>query len=195
MPTIRCLRCAPQSGTLKYLYGITEEAPEGENLQAQASQAHEGESPQEAFALQVVTAPRASDFLGPRLEFAPSGRVGELPDLKLPVRLGGMTLPRQWSVLSVHVLSLSAVCVFATATVSVRPSTAATPPAAKPARALPVKRGAALDDSNRATPAADLTLETHGATQSRCASQFRRGRSFGRKRRSSTPRSRFTKKS
>ena len=41
-----------------HLYGITEKTPEGENLQAQAPQAHEGESPQEAFALQVVTAPR-----------------------------------------------------------------------------------------------------------------------------------------
>jgi hypothetical protein len=37
------------------IYGITEETPEGENLQAQAPQAHEGESPQEASALQVVS--------------------------------------------------------------------------------------------------------------------------------------------
>ena len=42
------------SGTLKYLYGLPEETPQSENLQAQAPQAHEGESPQEAFALQVV---------------------------------------------------------------------------------------------------------------------------------------------
>ena len=58
---IRCLHCAPQNAELlTHLYGIPEEAPEGENLQAQAPQAHEGESPQEAFALQVVTAPRVS---------------------------------------------------------------------------------------------------------------------------------------
>jgi hypothetical protein len=29
----------------EHLYGITEKAPESENLQAQAPQAHEGESP------------------------------------------------------------------------------------------------------------------------------------------------------
>jgi hypothetical protein len=53
---LRSAKAEPQ----KHLYGITEEAPEGENLQAQAPQAHEGESPQEAFALQVVTALRVS---------------------------------------------------------------------------------------------------------------------------------------
>ena len=58
---VLALRSA-KADLLKHLYGITEEAPEGENLQAQAPQAHEGESPQEAFALQVVTAPA---FRGP----------------------------------------------------------------------------------------------------------------------------------
>jgi hypothetical protein len=51
---------------LTHLYGITEEAPEGENLQTQAPQAHEGESPQKAFTLQVVIArvsiPRPSNL-------------------------------------------------------------------------------------------------------------------------------------
>ena len=37
------------------LYGLAEETPKGEDLQTQAPQAHEGEPPQEASALQVVT--------------------------------------------------------------------------------------------------------------------------------------------
>jgi hypothetical protein len=38
------------------LYGLPEKTTKSEDLQAQAPQAHEGESPQEAFALQVVSA-------------------------------------------------------------------------------------------------------------------------------------------
>ena len=46
---------ALRSGKPKKLYGLAEETPEGKDLQTQAPQAHEGESPQEAFALQGVS--------------------------------------------------------------------------------------------------------------------------------------------
>ena len=86
-----------------------------------------------------------------------------------------MTLPRQRPTLSVRVLFLSAVCVFATATLGVRPSAAATPVVAKPAKALPVKRGAALDDSTRPTPAADLTLDTPAQRKADALANFVEG--------------------
>ncbi len=47
-----------ETGMLINIYGLPEETTKSEDLQAQAPQAHEGESPQEAFALQVVR-PRA----------------------------------------------------------------------------------------------------------------------------------------
>src|SRR5256885_16162415 len=46
-----------RSGKPGNLYGLAEKTPEGEDLQTQAPQAHEGEPPQEASALQVVSAP------------------------------------------------------------------------------------------------------------------------------------------
>jgi hypothetical protein len=40
-----------ETGMLKNIYGLPEETPKGEDLQTQAPQAHEGESPQEASPL------------------------------------------------------------------------------------------------------------------------------------------------
>ena len=90
-----------KAGTLKYLYGLSEETTESENLQAQAPQAHEGESPQEAFALQVVTAPRVSRFRsGSRLEFASlRASLRALPRVTLPVTLVDMTFGKNWPAL------------------------------------------------------------------------------------------------
>src|SRR5947207_10393330 len=46
-----------ETGILIKPYGLSEETTKSEDFQTQAPQAHEGESPQKAFALQVVIAP------------------------------------------------------------------------------------------------------------------------------------------
>ena len=184
-----------KSGTLKHLYGITEEAPEGENLQAQASQAHEGESPQEAFALQVVTAPRVSNLFGPRPEFAPSGGVGALPGVTLPVRLVGMTLPKQRPTLSVRVLFLPAVvCVIATATLGVCPPAAATPVSpSRPRRSGETRRSRWMIPPARLPRRISLSIRLRSAKLTRWPISWKA--LVWKKTANSTQRSRFTKKS
>lgn len=73
--------------------------------------------------------------------------------------------------LAARVLVLSALCVFATATLTARPPVGAT----TPARALPVKHGARLDDSTRVAPAADLFLATPAQRKADALANFVEG--------------------
>src|SRR3982074_2446569 len=79
---------ALRSGKPGNLYGFAKETPEGQDLQTQAPQAHEGEPPQEASALQIVNAALVRP---PRLRLAPpeatilnmiSGKNGSAPSLR-----------------------------------------------------------------------------------------------------------------
>src|ERR1700724_3709579 len=79
---------ALRSGKPGNLYGFAKETPEGQDLQTQAPQAHEGEPPQEASALQIVIAPFVRP---PRLRLTPPeatilnmilGKNGSAPSLR-----------------------------------------------------------------------------------------------------------------
>ena len=140
---------------LKYLYGITEEAPEGENLQAQAPQAHEGESPQEAFALQVVTAPRVFGSSGSRLRPMCPGLEGLRP-LRRSVRLGPMKPKKPWRALASRAFFFGAL--FLAASIILAQSRAGAASSVSAAKTSSASRAGAVDDSLRLIPPSDLSL-------------------------------------
>jgi tetratricopeptide (TPR) repeat protein len=167
---IRCLHCAPQNAEwLTHLYGITEEAPEGENLQAQAPQAHEGESPQEAFALQVVTASALRST--PSHHRATRRRVRGLRGIRRAARLPGMKMKPRWLRVPLRCLLPVGIFAFSIFEAGARPPLTAD---AAP-RAIPVKHGGEVDDSLRRNPAADLMLDKPNERRAEALANFVEG--------------------
>ncbi len=193
---IRCLHCAPQNAEFRSnLYGITEETPEGENLQAQAPQAHEGESPQEAFALQVVTAPRVfAESLRPltaspavRSWFARRLRRRYTREMNFREELAQRICPACSPLRGCFPLARSALARAA-------PSRIAAPSSRRPKRSSGETSSGRRTIRSRLYPAQGSCARASRRTQSRCAGRFCRRRASGRKRRRWRPRWRHTRR-
>lgn len=145
------------------LYGITEEAPEGENLQAQAPQAHEGESPQEAFALQIVTAPRAGISRAGSFGLSPQRlRAEGLRPLKHAATLENMKAKKLWRMRFPRTLLVAVFLASVLATIQARsPSSDVT--------------ARMIDDSSRLVPPADLALEPAAQRKAAALANFVEG--------------------
>jgi tetratricopeptide (TPR) repeat protein len=166
-PSGACIARRP-SGTLKPPYGFPEKTPEGEDLQTQASQAHEGESPQETFALQVVNFRPSDDSLGNEKLAA---------GLRAPfslARLEVMTPRKQWSHRPHRGLFFVCAFLFPIALAIARPTVKAPARAFHPS-AKPTKKIEQQDDSLVLAPAKDLALQPSAARKAEALAEFVEG--------------------
>src|SRR5436190_5785868 len=152
---------ALRSGKPVNLYGLAEKTPEGEDLQTQAPQAHEGEPPQEASSLQVVTAA----LVRPRRLRATTPAV---TILNMIVGKNGRPLSLRCVLLSVGILFVAA------AFVEGRTPVVGSSPPELSVKSMPPKKGA-QDDSFVLTPAPDLGLQPENVRKANALADFVEG--------------------
>src|SRR5205814_9750913 len=148
-------------GKPRNLYGFAEETPQGQDLQTQAPQAHEGEPPQEASALQVVSGP----LVRPR----------RLRVATPEATLLNMIFGKNGSAPSLHGVLLCAALLCFAAIASARPPQSVTSSPELSTKSVPPKKGAGQDDSFVSTPAADLALQSENARKATALADFVEG--------------------